>query len=465
MSLSGKTILLEDADFLVRDYSTIEKRASVIVEGKLIAGVGKSDVLKKEHTVDETIDMSGKVLMPGLINCHTHTAETMYRGRGHDFEFPDWMNLLVYPVNQVMEEEEEDLFYYLAQLSAMEAIASGTTAFIDNSVNFTKRHVISVARAMEDMGFRGAVSKDAVDSSPMDRGFTGPLEDELKAEEEFLKTWQNERSELVQAWVGPNGTAKKPNGGATDELLVKLKELANRYDTHLHIHLAGTRWEIENVRKQTGFVGSIAMAHNLGILDERTSLAHCIWLDESEIDILAETGAQPVHCPSCNQICAIGVMPLVEMIRKGVESALGTDGAPQNDSLDMIRDMRQTVLLQRITHMDADIVSHKYAFKMATENGAKVLGIRNLGKIQQGYLADLTAIQVRGNPFLSPLYEPLETIIYAGSGGRDVAMTMVNGQVLYEDGAFKTVDPEKVLSVIEEAGERINKKILKNYDL
>jgi 5-methylthioadenosine/S-adenosylhomocysteine deaminase len=463
--LSGKTILLENADYLVRDYSTIEKRASVIVEGKLIAGVGDSDALKREHTVDETIDMRGKVLMPGLINCHTHTAETMYRGRGHDFEFPDWMNYLVYPVNQVMEEEEEDLFYYLAQLSAMEAIASGTTAFIDNSVNFTKRHVISVARAMEDMGFRGAVSKDAVDSSPMDRGFTGLLEDELKAEEEFLKTWQGEGSELVQAWVGPNGTAKKPNGGATDELLVKLKELADRYDTHLHIHLAGTRWEIENVRKKTGFVGSIAMAHNLGILDERTSLAHCIWLDESEIDILAETGAQPVHCPSCNQICAIGVMPLVQMIEKGVESALGTDGAPQNDSLDMIRDMRQTVLLQRITHMDADIVSHKYAFKMATENGAKVLGIKNLGKIHQGYLADLTAIQVKGNPFLSPLYEPLETIIYAGSGGRDVAMTMVNGQMLYEDGKFRTVDPEKVLSVIEEAGERINKKILKNYDL
>ena len=456
---------MENADYLVRDFSTIEKRASVVVEGKLIAGVGKSDILRKEHTVDETIDMRGKVLIPGLINCHTHTAETMYRGRGHDFEFPDWMNHLVYPVNQVMEEEEEDLFYYLAQLSVMEAIASGTTAFIDNSVNFTKRHVISVARAMEDMGFRGAVSKDAVDSSPMDRGFTGPLEDELKAEEEFLKSWQGEGSELVQAWVGPNGTAKKPNGGATDELLAKLKELANRYDTHLHIHLAGTKWEIDNVRRKTGFVGSIAMAHKLGILDERTSLAHCIWLDESEIDILAETGAQPVHCPSCNQICAIGVMPLVEMIKKGVESALGTDGAPQNDSLDMIRDMRQTVLLQRIVHMDADIVSHKYAFKMATENGAKVLGIENLGKIQQGYLADLTAIQVKGNPFLSPLYEPLETIIYAGSGGRDVAMTMVNGKVLYEDGKFKTVDPEKVLSVIEEAGERINKKILKNYDL
>ncbi len=463
--MSGKTVLLKDADYLVRDYSTIQKKMSVTIEGNMIVGVGDSSILRKEHRIDETMDMSGKVLMPGLINCHTHTAETMYRGRGHDFEFPDWMNYLVYPVNQIMEEEKEDLFYYLAQLSAMEAIASGTTAFIDNSVNFTKRHVISVAKAMEDMGFRGAVSKDAVDSSPMDRGFTGPLEEEVKAEELFLKTWQAKKSELVQAWVGPNGTAMKPNGGATNMLLVKLKKLANKYDTHLHIHLAGTRWEIENVRKKTGFVGSIAMAHNLGILDERTSLAHCIWLDDSEIDILAETGAQPVHCPSCNQICAIGVMPLVKMIEKGVESALGTDGAPQNDSLDMIRDMRQTVLLQRITHMDADIVSHKYAFKMATENGAKVLGIDNLGKIQPGYLADLIAVQVKGNPFLSPLYEPLETIIYAGSGGRDVVMTMINGKVVYENRTFKTVDPKKVLSVIDEAGERINKKILKNYDL
>jgi 5-methylthioadenosine/S-adenosylhomocysteine deaminase len=249
--MSGKTILLEDPDFLVRDHSTIEKKTSVVIQGNIIAGVGDSTTLKKDQTIDETLNMTGKVLMPGLINCHTHTAETMYRGRGHDYEFPDWMNLLVYPVNQVMEEEEEDLFYYLAQLSALEAVASGTTAFIDNSVNFTKRHTISVAKAMDDMGFRGAVSKDAVDSSPMDRGFTGPLEEEVKAEEEFLKTWQAEKSTLVQAWVGPNGTAMKPNGGATNELLVRLKKLADKYDTHLHIHLAGTHWEIANVRQKS----------------------------------------------------------------------------------------------------------------------------------------------------------------------------------------------------------------------
>ncbi|NIT79417.1 MAG: hypothetical protein GWN58_53510, partial [Anaerolineae bacterium] len=131
------------------------------------------------------------------------------------------MNNLVYPTNEVMEAEGDELFYYLAQLSAMEAVASGTTSFIDNCVNFTKRHVYHTAKAMDDMGFRGAVAKDAVDQSPMDRGFTGPIDEEVSAVREFLGRWKAEGSDLVQAWVGPNGTAKKPNGGATDELLRK----------------------------------------------------------------------------------------------------------------------------------------------------------------------------------------------------------------------------------------------------
>ena len=118
------------------------------------------------------------------------------------------------------------------------------------------------------------------------------------------------------------------------------------------------------------------------------------------------------------------------------------------------------MLLHRITHMDADIVSHKYAFKMATENGAKVLGIGNLGKIQPGYLADLTAVQVKGNPFLSPLYEPLETLVYAGSGGRDTVWTMVNGKMVYDNGTFPTIDADAVVSHVAEAAKRIKHHIV-----
>ncbi len=177
------------------------------------------------------------------------------------------------------------------------------------------------------------------------------------------------------------------------------------------------------------------------------------------MDILAETNAKIAHCPSCNQICAIGVLPLVELLGKGVDVGIGTDGAPQNDSLDMFRDMRQTVLLQRITRMQADAISHLQAFRMATEAGATVLGVSNLGKINPGYIADLTAVRVVDNPYLTPMYDPLETLVYAGSGGRDVVMTMVDGRVLYMNGEFRTVDSKKVIAEVVEAGKRIRKYI------
>jgi len=241
---------------------------------------------------------------------------------------------------------------------------------------------------------------------------------------------------------------------------VRLKELADDRGTRYHVHWAGTSQEIENVRRDTGLPGSVAMAEELGILDENTSLAHCIWTVDEERETLRETGAQAVHCPSCNQICAIGVMPLADLLERGVDVALGTDGGPQNDSLDMFRDMRQAVLLQRIAEMRADAVSHLQVFRMATETGAKVLGIENLGRIEPGYLADLTAIRVAGNPCLTPMHDPLETIVYVGSGGRDVAMTMVDGRILYENGEFKTVDSGKVISRVGEAARRVREHML-----
>jgi len=415
--------------------------------------------LKKEYRFDEVYDCRGKVLLPGLINCHTHVHETMMRGLGHDLPFHNWCDMLVFPTAEAMEAEGEELYYNLAQLTAMEAVASGTTAFVEHSVNFAKRHSLTIAKAMSDMGFRGAVAKGAEDFSVLDRGHVGNLEREIRETREFLNGWRSRDPDgLVQAWVGPSG-GKRTVGGCTNEALVELKELANSYSTRYHLHWAGTSQEIENVRRDMGLPGSVAMAEELGILDEMTSLAHCIWTVEEEREILKETGAQAVHCPSCNQICAIGVLPLVDLLNRGVVCALGTDGGPQNDSFDMFRDMRQAVLLQRINLMKADALTHGQAFRMATESGAKVLGIDNLGKIDPGYIADITAVQVRGNPFLTPLYDPLETLIYAGSGGRDVAMTMVNGRVLYMDGDFLTADSEKVVSMVQEASGRIREQI------
>ncbi len=344
LTLSEGTILLKDAKYVIRDASRIEKNLSVEIRGGLIICVAESDELKREGQFDEVIDCRGQILLPGLINCHTHVHETMMRGLGHDLPFHDWCDRLVFPAAEAMEEEGDELYYALAQLASMENAASGTTAFVEHSVNFSKFHAYTMAKGMSDFGIRGAVARGAEDFSVIDRGHVGTLEQQISETREFLERWAKEGDDLVQAWVGPSG-GKRTVGGCTNEGLVELKRLADSFDTRYHVHWAGTQSEIENVRRDTGLPGSVAMAKELGLLDEKTSLAHCIWMVDEEKEILLETGAQIAHCPSCNQICAIGVLPLTDLLERGITVALGTDGGPQNDSYDMFRDMRQAVLL------------------------------------------------------------------------------------------------------------------------
>jgi len=449
--MENKTILLKDADFVVRYSSRVDAFASVVIQGNLIIEVGDSEDLKEKYQYDEVYDCKGKVVLPGLINSHTHCNETMMRGLGHQLKFHDWVDNVILPIGAAMENMDENLYTCLAQMTAMEAVASGTTSIIEHSVNFGKRHVYTIATALQDFGIRGAVAKGAEDFSPLDRGHVGSIEEEIRETQGFLERWKVQGNGLIKAWVGPSGIEGKTTGGCTGDLLKELKKLADSYDTRYHTHLAGNIWEVENIRREKGMAGSVAFADSLGILDEKTSLAHCIWVSHGEDEILRRAKPQICHCPSCNQINGLGIIPLVELRKQGTVCAIGTDGAPQNDSLDMFREMRQAVLLQKIRALDPDIMGHLDAFQMATESGAKVLGIENLGKIEPGYLADIIIIQRKGNLFLTPMYDPIDTLVYAGSGGRDVAMTMVNGRVLYKDGQFRTVDAEKVISTLKEA--------------
>jgi 5-methylthioadenosine/S-adenosylhomocysteine deaminase len=459
--MSDKILVLRDADYVIQDASLIKKDHSIIIKGDRILDVAPYKEVTANYSIDEERDCSGQLILPGLVNTHTHIHETMMRGLGHDFPFHQWCDRLVFPTAKAMEKEGEGLYRALTILTAMEAASSGSTALIEHSVNFAKRHSLTMAYALREFGLRGAIAKGAEDFSVIDQGHVGKdMAQELRETKIFLDTWKKEKTDdLVQAWVGPSG-GKRTVGGCTNEALFELKKMADQYDTRYHLHWAGTFSEIENVQRDTGYVGSVAMAYNLGILDERTSLAHCIWIAEAEMDMIKETGATIAHCPSCNQICAIGVLPLVELLEKGVLVGIGTDGAPQNDSLDMYRDMRQTVLLQRITKMKADAVSHLDAFNMATVTGAKMLGYKDLGTIHSGQIADLTAVKGRGNHFLTPLFEPLETLVYAGSGGRDTAWTMVNGKMVYDNGAFPTVDAEVVMRHVADAARRIKHHIV-----
>jgi len=459
--MKDKTIMLNNADFVVRDVKNIERSSSVAIQGNIIVEIARTKSLQEKYTFDEIYECRGQIILPGFIDSHTHCNETIMRGLGHQLKFHNWVDKVILPIGAAMEEMEgrDELYYALAQLTAMELVASGSTSLIEHSVNFGKRRVLTMSSALSDFGIRGAVAKGAEDFSDLDRGHVGTLENEIKETREFLEKWQSKKDGLIQAWVGPSGIEGKTIGGCTGTLLTELKKMANAYGTNFHVHLAGNIWEVENLRKNRGVAGSVAFANQIEILDKKTSLAHCIVVSHGEDKILLDTGAKISHCPSCNQICALGVIPLVRLRKQGTICGIGTDGAPQNDSLDMIREMRQAILLQKIHNMDPDIMDHLDAFRMATESGAEILGVEKLGKIQPGYLADISVIQSEGNLFLTPMYDPLDTLVYAGSGGRDVTMTIVNGRVLYKDGEFKTIDSEKVLSTVAGAGKAIRTQL------
>lgn len=334
--MNDKFLVLRDADYVIQDANTIKKGQSIIINGNRVIDVAPYRHLKSNYSIDWERNCTGQVILPGLINTHTHIHETMMRGLGHDFPFHQWCDRLVFPTAKAMEDEGWELYRSLTILTAMEAASSGTTALIEHSVNFAKRHSLTMAHALREFGLRGAIAKGAEDFSVIDQGHVGKdMDQELRETKTFLDSWKKEKpDDLVQAWVGPSG-GKRTVGGCTNEALVELKKMADDYDTRFHLHWAGTHPEIKNVQRDTGYVGSVAMAEKLGILDEKTSLAHCIWMVDAEIDMVKETGASIAHCPSCNQICAIGVLPLVELLEKGVTVGIGTDGAPQNDSLDI----------------------------------------------------------------------------------------------------------------------------------
>lgn len=446
---------LRGATHVIVDGDTTLGPASVVVEGPRIVAVGSVEEIDRRYSGAEAIDCTGLVLVPGLVNAHTHANETIMRGRGHDLPFREWIARLVSPVTTAMEAEGDELYAALGRLLAMEALASGTTAVVEHSVNFAKRHALTLARALRESGLRAAVARGADDYAPFPRDNVGTTERELAESREFLEAWAREPASRVQAWLGPSGGPGRTTGGCSATLLRELKAMARAAGTRVHTHLAGTRPEVEAIRHETGLAGSVAYARAYDFLDEGTSLAHVLWTEPEERDVLAATGAAVVHCPSCAQICALGRLPLRDLLDRGVTCALGTDGAPQNDSLDMFREMRQAVLLARTGAEQPGVVSHREVFRMATEGGAGVLGVPALGRLAPGWLADIVAVRVADNPFLTPLGDPLETLVYAASGGRDVAMTMVDGEIVYHAGRFVTLDASSVLATVRASTERL----------
>lgn len=432
-------ILLHGSPWVIRSADDHLSDASVAIDGERIAAVGPSAELAADYASAERIDCSSMILAPGLVNPHNHVYEILCRGLGKDLTTEEWLRGLIYPVNAALDDED---FYFGALLACADAFRTGTTAIVEQLTNLARFHADAEARAFRDCGMRARVARAASTASTIDPRENGAPDDELQATADFLSRWSDEP--LVRAWVGPSGLFS-----CDPETLLRLKELARERGARFAIHLSETREQLD-LAHERGYPGQIEWAYRIGLLDGDSVVAHAIWISDAEIDILRSTGAHVVHNPTSNMIMSSGIANVPAMLAKGVRVAIATDGPASNDAQDMIAEMKAANLLQRVSCLDPKVMQAKTCFRMATEAGAAVLGDEGeLGRLEAGYLADVVGFDLGRNPCLHPVFDPVEALVYHGSG-RDVCLTIVNGRVVYEHGEYPTIDLDAVLRHVDE---------------
>lgn len=397
------------------------ERGSVAIEGDKIVAVGK-DVKEKADTV---IDARGKVVLPGLINCHTHLSMTLLRGVADDMPLMQWLETRIWPIEKNLRAED---CYVGALLGCLETIKSGTTCFADQY--FFMEHV---ARAVEEAGMRASLSYGIIELGDPKR-----RESELRAGEKLVKECQGKAEGRISTMFGPHAPYT-----CSPECLMKVKELAKKYKVGIHTHVSESQDEIKQITEKYG-KRPVEHLDAIGFLGPEVLAAHCVWLTEREIKILKERGVKPVHNPVSNMKIGCGVAPVPEMLAAGIPVALGTDGAASNNALDMFNEMKFAALLNKVHKLDPVAVPAPSALEMATINGAIALGLQDkIGSLEAGKKADIVLVDLKKS-HLTPLHNVISHLVYSALGC-DVDTTIVDGKILMQGRKVLTLDEDKVL--------------------
>lgn len=424
-------LLLKNCSWIVTQNAKREilRNGDVLIEGSKIAEIGLN--LDKSGKV---IDCSGKALLPGLINSHTHLAMTLFRGYADDMLLQDWLQDKIWPLEARMKE---DYVYCGALLGMLELIKTGVTTLHD--MYFFGR---GVKRAAEESGVRTFFSQGILDYP------TAEFKDSRKALNLF-KRLARRKSELFTPTIGTHATYT-----CTEETLLKAKELARKYGSRIHIHASETRREVYDSLKQKGR-RPIEYLSDIGFLGEEVVVAHAGWATKGEVSMLGKNKTRVAHCPISNMKLAVGaVAPLPEMFENNVVVSLGTDSAASNNSLDLFEEMKVAALLQKMHRWNPRLLPAPKALDMATIEGARALGMQDkLGSIEAGKKADLILVDFK-RPHLAPVHNVISNLVYSAKGS-DVWATIVNGKVLMKNREVTTLEEDMVLEKASKAAEEL----------
>ncbi len=436
------SLLIRNATVITLDQSNTVFEGDVLIEGSRIAKIGQSIKTK----TDEVIDARGRALLPGFVQTHVHLCQTLFRGAADDLSLIDWLRNRIWPMEAAHTEES---LYASARLGIAELIRGGTTCALTME---TVHHTDAVFRAVEESGFRATVGKCMMDKGDgVPEGLSEETEDSINQSLALLDRWHNRADGRVRYCFAPRFAVSCTRG-----LLEEVARLARSRGVMVHTHASENRDEIALVERETG-QRNIAYLDSVGLAAPHVVLAHCVWLDESEMEILRTTGTHVAHCPSSNLKLSSGLARVAEMIERGISVSLGADGAPCNNRLDMLTEMRTCALIQKALR-GPETLPALQVLRMATIDGARALGLESeTGSIEAGKRADLTLIDLN-KLHTAPVRDPVSAIVYSACAS-DIETVIIDGRVVMRDRRLLTMDEKEIINRAREEAGRLSSVI------
>ncbi len=382
------------------------------------------------------VSLGGRALLPGTVNAHCHTFQSLLRGLGDDLGFAGWRDRVLYPFSGRLDREGIALG---ARFAFAEMLLYGVTTCVDffylqDDGNDNAEAVIDAATTV---GIRLVLARGMYDWPGAPERYRETPADAARRVEELIRKYRDAPTVVVQP-------APHSPHGASAEMIRAGWEVAGAAGTRFHVHVAEARYEGERTLREHGAT-PVRYLDRLGVLGPQMIGVHCVWLDDDEIALLGASGAALAHCPSANMFLGDGIARVPEMLGAGVRIGLGTDGGCVNNRLSVFEEMRMASLLQRVRLLDGGALPAETAFRMGTAWGAEILGL-DAGTIATGRLADLVAVDL-GHPSLQPLTDPLKSIVY-GMSAQAVTDVWVHGRHVVQAGRLATIDPDDLLAEV-----------------
>jgi len=427
---------------------TMDRDSNVIVDGAvaiddgLIIAIGPAEELNAQYNARSNLSGENRIVMPGLINGHSHAAMTLLRGVADDLALMDWLNNYIFPAE--VEFVDAEFVRIGTELACWEMIRGGTTTFVDMYY-----YPDSVAQVVEQCGLRALVSATVIDQRSPDAESAA---DSLVKGQTFVDNWKN-RSTRITPIYGPHA-----NYTVKPDQLAATRQAANDAGIALSIHMAESPFELQ-FTKDSFDMPVVEFFDSINFFDGPTIAAHMVWPTPDEIEILADRRVGVIHNPSSNMKLASGVSPVSEMLNAGVLVGLGTDGAASNNDLDMWEEMRLASFLQKIDQMNPEALPASAVLRMATSGGAEAIGLRDsVGALEVGLRADIIQVGFDDVHFV-PTYDVVSHLVYVADE-QDVASVVVDGRLLMRDGDFLTIDTKRVHREATELASRIQAALI-----